>query len=186
MEIPTHGIPKIINKIFKRGHIPSRSIETYRPSTARMVNCFGHACFNLDEKDLLSNFTPSEMRYYLRTFLGRFWSRNLEGVEKEFQDKIKETGLKVEKSNFNEKLKDNQWKVAFYFRDSVINEEYVGSDPHFMLQTKSGFWTSKMGGDEKIEIFKELPKEFGYGYVLQGIYKITNPYLEKEADEENE
>ena len=189
----TQGIPKILNKIFKRGYMPSRSIETYRPITGLMVNCFGHACFNLEENDLLNTFKNINTKYNLHVFFRRFklggvYAESVEETAQCFKEKIQSTGLKVERSSLDEKLKDNQWKVAFFFREKQKDEEgnLIDSDFHFMLQTKSGFWTSKMGtksGD--IEVFKKIPKRWK-NYTLQDIYKITNPYIENEIDEEKE
>ena len=188
-----HGIAKVINKIYQRGYMPSRSMERYRPITTLMVNCFGHACFNLEENDLLNTFQSYDMRRDLHVFfrrfkIGRHYVENAKDMTQCFQEKIRATGLKVDESSLDENLKDNQWKVAFYFRDEYKDEEgnEVSSDPHFMLQTKSGLWTSKMGTiADFVEVFKEPPEKWK-DYTLRGIYKITNPYLEKEVDEENE
>ena len=46
------AIIKKLNMIYKKGYMPEREKETYSDLTTKVVNCFGHACFNLSNKEL--------------------------------------------------------------------------------------------------------------------------------------
>ena len=173
------AIIKKINVIYKKGYLPSREIEKYSELHTCLVNCFGHACFNLSNeklKELESNKND------LRDFFRNFNTRGTRNIFSEIQNRIKQVGLKMERSSLNEKIQKNQWKVAYY----IQNDIFAGNDLHFMIQTEDGRWTSKIGTSPEIEVFKKLPEVYHDKYHLSGVYKITNPYVKLEDNEDME
>ena len=175
------GLIKEINNIYKRGYLPSRGKNEYTQKTASMVNCFGHAVFNLQNQDLESILSSKET---LLTYQRKFGTVGIKGIMKVVKEKVQEVGLEIQKSSIDEKLEENQWKIAYFY---MFSSPYNSADAHFMIQEKDGTWTSKLGVKEEIEVFKKLPEDYHCGYLLQGIYKITNPYIKCEKiDEEME
>lgn len=163
--------------VYKKGYLPAREKMKYSKLHTSVVNCFAHACFNLTEKDLkeLNPYMPE-----LHDFFCNFDNCGVGNYIKKATEKIEKVGLKFEKSSLEEKIKENQWKVAYY----VMHDEFLGNDLHFMIQCKDGKWTSKVGLMSKIEVYEKLPETYHEDYDLVGIYKITNPYYKLE-DEEN-
>lgn len=172
------GIIKKINAIYKRGYMPSRGQNKYTVDAAKLTNCFGHAVFNLQNEDLESMINDKET---LLAYQRKFGTVGISEIMKVVQRKVAEVGLKIEKSSVNEKLKNNQWKIAYYY---MFSSPYHSADAHFMIQEKDGTWTCKLGMKDEIEVFKKLPEDYHSGYSLQGVYKITNPYIELEKNEE--
>ena len=164
------GIVKKLNIIYKMGYLPSRGKTKYSLANERVVNCFGHACFNLNNSTLKQlDCSKDELKDFFRNFGGGNVRNFFEGAK----EKLSQVGLICERSYVGEKLQKNQWKVAYY----ILNDEFRGRDLHFMIQEKNGCWTSKLGTSSNIEVYEELPQEFKNGYQLAGIYKITNPYV---------
>ena len=161
---------KKISKIYKRGYLPSRKQKEYSQLFTKPVNCFGHACFNLSDRDLkqLEDYIP-ELDDYFR----QFGNCGVNNYFKIARDRIEQVGLQVEKSYLTEKLKFNQWRIAYYV---YSGDEFYSSDLHFMIQGKNGVWYSKRGRRPEIEKLDELPEVYRDEYQLIGIYKITNPY----------
>ena len=170
------GLIKNLNKIYKNGYVPSRGTKAYDKISTLTVNCYGHACFNLTDKNL-AELAPygSELKAYFRNFASTFTGAFNEAVRR-----IRDVGLIVERSNLSEELKENQWRFAYYYKD----DEFTGRDLHFMIQEKDGKWASKMGTSPNVEVFDKLPEYFHGEYELMGVYKVTNPYVKLE-DEEN-
>lgn len=169
---------KKINVIYKKGYMPAREKENYGELYAKSVNCFGHACFNLSNEDLkkIDEYMP-ELREFFRSFncgIGNYF--------KEARNRIKKVGLNIESSSSAEKIAKNQWKIAYY----QMYDEFFGSDVHFIIQGKDGKWYSKIGSNEEVEVFNRLPKVFNKKYDLMGVYKITNPYVKLEKEQELE
>ena len=169
---------KNINMIFKKGYMPSREKETYSELHAKSVNCFGHACFNLSNSDLekMDSSMP-ELKDFFRNF-----GCGMSNYFKVAQERIREVGLRIQRSSIVEKIEKNQWKIAYY----TMYDEFKGSDVHFMIQGKDGKWASKLGASSSVEVYDKLPKSFKNDYSLVGVYKITNPYLENNKEEEME
>lgn len=168
---------KKINMIYKKGYLPEREAKKYSLLYTKAVNCFGHACFNLSNKDL-KTMDPDLLNELFRNFGGCGFTNYF----KVAQERIRQVGLKIETSSVSEHIEKNQWKIAYY----IMHDEFKGNDIHFMIQTKSGKWTSKLGSSSKIEVLDKLPKNYKKDYSLMGVYKITNPYvkLDKEKDME--
>ena len=172
------AIIKKLNMIYKRGYMPTRDVEKYSELHANTVNCFGHSCFNLTNNSL------EELKEYindLKDFFRNFEVNGIQNYFKEAKKRIEQVGLRIEQSSLKEPIKKNQWKIAYYV---MYDPSISSSDLHFMIQSQDGKWISKMGKHQELEVFKKLPNTFHRNYDLCGVYKITNPYV-KLDDEEN-
>lgn len=170
------AIIKKLNMIYKKGYMPEREKEKYSELHAEVVNCFGHACFNLSNNDL------DEFKCYfdeLKDFFRKFEVIGIQNYFKEAKNRIQQVGLKIEQSSLKEPIKKNQWKIAYYV---MYDPSISSSDLHFMIQSQDGKWISKMGKHTELEVFNKLPNVFHRDYELCGIYKITNPYIKSEED----
>ena len=165
------GIVKKLNQIYKMGYVASRGKQKYNYKTTLVTNCFGHACFNLNNKNLRA---LDSVKYELQDFFRNFSGINGRGFFEKAKYKIRQVGLTIA-----EKIDKNQWKIAYYIQDDIFR----GNDLHFMIQEKNGTWTSKLGSSSKIEVFDELPKVYRDSYELAGIYVITNPYVKTKEEE---
>ena len=170
---------KKLNMIYKKGYLPARETEEYSELHTGMVNCYGHACFNLSNEQL-KELEPS--KYDLRDFFRNFATRGARNIFSEVQNRIRQVGLKMERSSPNEKIQKNQWKIAYY----IQNDIFAGNDLHFMIQTPNGKWTSKIGTNPTVEVFDKLPDVYHKNYSLSGVYKITNPYVKLENNDDME
>lgn len=167
-----------LNQVFSMGYIPSREIEPYncligaksnRP-VHKLVNCFGHACFNLTNqqlRDLDFNYKDADS---LSDFFSTFYD-DPRDIRNRLFGFVNRTGLKVELVKRDAILKNNQWKVAYYFRDG-----YEDQDFHFFLQEKDGHWSSKVGFTREITYMQNLQKQYE-DYSLFDTYSITNPFV---------
>ena len=177
-----------LKDIILSGHVPARELEEYTYTTSynqkvsKMVNCFGHAVFNLTNEELEKiYFTEKEGHIF-----GDIWCDTFiptEFVENQLLKIIKKTGLTIAtlppviKPNEKLRLKNNQWRVTLYIDCS----DKLGKDFHFFLQEKNHSWTAKQGYSDKIEHFEKLPKQYNdYDYYKS--YIITNPYAVKERE----
>ena len=175
MEIKS-GIIKKLNQIYKMGYVASRGKQQYNYKTTLIANCFGHACFNLDNKSLKTlEKSSDELKDFFRNFSGG----NGRGFFEKAKEKIRQVGLRIEQSSLSEKTDKNQWKIAYYIQQDIFR----GNDLHFMIQESDGTWTSKLGTSSEIEVFDNLPDVYRDSYELAGIYKITNPYINTKEDE---
>ena len=175
----TEALIKKMNKIYKNGYVPSRENVNYFLHTFT-VNCFGHACFNLTDKDL-KELEPYDAE--LKDFFKRFDACSIRDYIKSASNKLDQVGLKMQKSSLSDSVKKNQWKVACY---SMSEEMFSGgfrTDIHFIIQGKDGKWYSKMGQNAYIDCFDKLPETIGKSYSLEGIFKITNPYVRLDNEE---
>lgn len=175
----TEAMIKKLNLIYKKGYLPAREKENYSQLYTSVINCFGHACFNLSNKDLES---MEPFVHQLDIFLHDFGNCGVYNYFKEAQKRIRQVGLNIEKSSLSERIENNQWKVAYY----VLNDEFLGTDLHFMIQGSDGKWIGKLGSSSKIECFDKLPSSYRENYSLMGIYKITNPYVKLDKEQEME
>lgn len=191
MELRKLNLILKFNKIFKKGYVPARGAKDYfalhnGTCIAEYFNCFGHACFNpLDEQIEEEDFSYAETRP-LFNVLGNETFPSARAISEKVFDFVRATGLSVEECGLYDKMKSNQWKVAFYI-DKGDNEgefKLKNGDTHFMLQEKNGKWSSKMGDCKTLQYFQELPTVFDCDYALYGIYKITNPYAESKSEEQ--
>ena len=170
------AIIKKLNQVYKMGYVASRGKEVYTSKTALVANCFGHACFNLDNKSLDAiNSKNNDLKNFFRDFSGI----NGRSFFDKAKEKIRQVGLRIEASSLSEKVDKNQWKIAYFVQDDIFR----GRDLHFMIQESDGKWTSKLGTSSEVEVFDKLPKVYKDGYELAGIYKITNPYIKVNDDE---
>ena len=175
----TEALIKKLNKIYKNGYVPSRESVNYILHTLT-VNCFGHACFNLADEDLekLAPYTSE-----LKSFFQRFDAYGAKDYIKVASEKLNQVGLKMQKSSISDSIQKNQWKVACYM---MCEEQFGGgfrTDMHFIIQGKDGKWYSKMGKNSSVDVFDKLPKSISKSYTLQGVYKITNPYVKLDSEE---
>ncbi len=180
-------IVKKINKIFKKGYLPSRKNQSYSFVTKRglqladITNCIEHSFFNLQNFHFDSyNITKEESNsFFLFANMGFTDPQNQ--MLSEIIAFVKATGLKVKPCHSDKKLKENQWKVAVYYSEG-LDEMYISDDMHFILEEQDGTWSSKMGQTEDLKTYACLPKNintFFRKYELIGTYQVTNPYLEK-------
>lgn len=187
-------VPAILKlkEIFSKGYLPSRGNQSYTaicPNTeksyANQVNCFAHACLNLTNEQLDKlNFSNYDTFWF---DIKSYSYEPDEYVAKNFMKIMKRIGLEVEKCNKKASPKnDNQWKVALYFGYT----KFLDSDYHFIKQEQDGSWTSKVGWENKVDHFEQLPKIInsptGTEYKLFGTYIITNPHKATQLDEINE
>ena len=177
-----------LNNIFKKGYVPARGAKDYYAlhkgtCVAQFINCFGHACFNLlDEQIKEADFSYAETRPFFR-WLGDETYSSARAISDKMFNFVRATGLSVEECGLYDKMKSNEWKVAFFIDngDNSVNNPQKG-DIHFMLQEKNGKWSSKDSDRERLQYYRELPRVFMMSYGLYGIYKITNPYVESERE----
>ena len=170
---------KKLNTIYKKGYIPSRESSEYNQLYTKTINCFAHACFNLSNDDL-QKLNPYKSE--LHDFFRNFGSCGVYNYFKVATEKMRQVGLSVQKSSLSESIQKNQWKIAYY----IMNDEFSGTDIHFMIQGQDGKWTSKVGSTSKIEVYDKLPDYYHNDYSLIGIYKITNPYIKLDDQKEIE
>lgn len=200
----TKPVIKVLNRIYKNGYVASRGLESYifniqeDTMAYQYVNCFGHACFNLKNQHFIeNNLTPADTNCFggliechelsaaaysklcTRYILNRSCDKPEEVTERLF-DTVTSAGLVVDKCLEKSILKNNQWKIALYFRQTVNNLE----DYHFLLQEKDGKWSSKMGHSKKLDLFEQPEETIYHGYKIHGIYSITNPYAKSDKGAE--
>ncbi len=179
----TKGVIKKINTMLKRGKMAGRGREKYTIFNTFSVNCFGHAVFNFSNQEIRNLRRKHEDE--LRTFLCGLWEpddnkESFKDITEQLEQKIRDTGLILEECQEGDKVKEGQWKVAYYYYD----DGGIDKDFHFMRQEKDGRWSSKLGTFMEIEYYDRLPLMFNYGYCLAKVYKVTNPYIYKEASDE--
>jgi len=180
------GLIKKLNKLFKKGYLPSRHNVSYNGQYTKgeqienLTNCFTHACFNITNEDLKRmNITKENASWIqIRTVLYDDFFLDEEETAKSLFSYVRETGLEVEEDNDNSILKKNEWRVALYFRYPLFDN----GDYHFLLQERDGSWTEKVGTSPTVSSLPSLPQKLhGFnGYDLYKTYKITNPYAEAE------
>lgn len=175
MEKARKRLIKKLNRIFSLGYVPSRENQSYKYKinrgmrTGDLINCFAHACFNL---------TNNQIKKFKISFeeANAFWHYYIseKGVDRNYITSITEfiesTGLSINVCRQNAKMNYNQWKIAYYYNNEIL-------DFHFMLQEKDGKWSSKLGSSRNLEYFEEVPKEYHKDYKLKGFYAITNSIM---------
>ena len=190
------GIAKQLHIVYQQCYPPIRELKEFRyysKEAAQISNCLEHAVFN---------FSDEMLGWLFEKFgedMSKFWS-NFSGMGSPFEKKpqqqlsdttpqnierIRETGLKVEECSLDDELEDGQWKVAYYFNLCDEKGQFI-PDFHFFRQEADGRWSSKLGRSMQICFYDELPQIFEGGYKLQKIFMITNPYIHKEKDIEND
>ncbi len=170
-----------LKEIFKLGYRPERRLETYRcktPSgflTGQITNCLEHACFNLTNKQIIDNNFSIYDKSAFQSFIDV--NKSLSEITQDIFNFVEDAGLKV---SDNKKIinKQKEWRVALYYRTDYEVEDY-----HFLLQEKSGIWTSKMGSSLNIQKYLTLPKVVYRNYDLYGVYTIKNPYIKEKQTE---
>lgn len=170
-----------LNKIFKLGYVPSRGKESYEEKNSdglafcTLINCFGHACFNLKNSQL-EVFDCDESRNF-GNHIEYPGQPNYE-IARNLFDFIKAVGLKVRRVGKNCIPGTNQWLVALYFAKSMFDG--TNQDYHFMLREKDGIWSHKMGHKKTVDYCSKPPRSFVsnayYRYTLYGYFLLSNPY----------
>ena len=159
-------------EIVKKGHIPCRYKQEYSSYNADLVNCFEHACFNLNEKELSKINGNNVFSRPLSFLTGNTAYQTCEN----YLNFIADTGLDISKKRIKPILKKNQWVVTLYFAEDM-------SDFHFLLKEKSGIWTAKRGFTTTIDCFEEdedrISLENLAPYFKEASYVLTNRYAEK-------
>lgn len=181
-----------LNKIFKKGYLPSRKDALYKAyhktdnnELKWYANCFIHACFNLSNEQL-QNFNLKEMED-LFDHIDYKKVSNSDKIKESLFSVIKKAGLKVEKTSKNHKCNNNQWIVAYYLAIKDYNlgiKNKLYDDYHFILKEKDGKWSEKVGVTSTVNVYNEPPQKLQRPnsqniYFLQGYYLITNPYAKK-------
>ncbi len=167
---------KKIKDIFTDGYIPRRGNEEYL-SYSKNINCFGHACLNLTNRQInaLREANPS-LKIFDIAGLGNvdddnYWEECLYAF-------IKMVGLEIKPIKTEKiKLAKNQWLIALY--DAAIDSY------HFARKEFDGSWTAKESFTSTISRFNKLPRRYinpnpndPYENILNKLYVITNPYAE--------
>ncbi len=180
-----NAFAKKLNVIYKHGYLPSRGTESYKVMldedvyAADLINCYGHACFNLTNRQLKEFGITSRDT----NFLWCLWedpAAKFSYVAEQMEKFIRSTGLKVARCKPNEKTKSNQWKIAVYYQSEGDIDDY-----HFMLQEKSGIWSSKLGASDHVDTYDDLPRPYYRDYTFYATYIITNPYVQAQEDLKN-
>lgn len=183
------GIKPVVKKlreIFELGYVPSRRGESYYYKTQSgdltkdLVNCFGHACFNLTNEMFDKFDITIEDKYDMQAITGRIDSLSKKQVSLKLLDFVRDIGLMVERCPKEAKLKANQWKIALYFDQITFGKETFLRDFHFMKQENDNSWTSKISFTSRVAVEEDLPKQFTNYYRLYDVYKITNPHAKIE------
>ena len=180
---------KKLEAIFKQGYLPCREYQTYYFSYATktpkkknqmasdIINCFGHAFFNLTNEKLQENSISETDTKPIWHFGEKYGVYLID----EILDFVRATGLTVNECEAHDKMKDNEWKVAFY-TDINCN----GKDYHFLRQERDGSWTAKNGETAKVEILHgDPPRRLGNRYILYGFYRVGNPNALKTKQPKN-
>lgn len=183
-----------IETVVKHGFLPNRGYESYKfkfegtkTEFAEEINCFAHAFFNFNNKQLNQLFV--EQNKIQSDLLSEFWRFNLKHSNTAEQnlepllDIVRKTGLKVQPCGEKDEVKSNEWKVAVYYDEGAIKNEL---DFHFLRQEEDGVWTSKNADESRVEQYYELPYVFRKTYFLVGVYKVTNKYAQTNAEVSNE
>ncbi len=177
---------KKLQKIFKMGYVPDRGNETYRYLindpvnndeifTGKLCNCFGHACFNLKNKQYVEYEISRKDKFFFYDFINDLKSKNNDEAAKLLLKRIEEVGLSVSPAQSTDKIKDNQWKVAMYFDRISYGKTEILRDFHFLIQQKDGSWQGKNGFTFNVETYKDLQFYCSPYYALHKVYTITNP-----------
>ncbi len=167
-----NAITKKMREIVKNGHIPCRYKQAYSFYHANLVNCFEHACYNLNEKEL-AQIDDVDFEYRPFAFLSA--DSPYKTCENYF-DFLVDTGLDIS-NRLHSTLKNNQWLVSLYFANDM-------SDFHFLIKEKTGVWTAKRGFSSQVDVFKKDDYVLDLGetyppYYKEDTYVLTNKYAEK-------
>ena len=170
-----------LREIVVSGYIPSRNAEAYSyltkfgKPTYSLINCLGHAVFNLKNAQIDEIGFNEIDRESLRTFRYFDYDSN-DIIAKRMIHFIEETGLTVKPTQFKKILKNNQWRVALYFDKNPKSRDF-----HFFLQESPNHWTSKIGITQTITHNMNLGKVYK-NYEFYDIYEITNPFAKTEDE----
>ncbi len=167
-------IVKNLKEIFALGYVPIRKNESYMFKLSNglpaysLVNCMGHAFFNLTNQILNDYQFDKEYLYSCQNFYDSF--KSLNGMALSMFNFVEITGLKVEKAQKTAKRGNGEWNVALYFNTEI--EDY-----HFLLQENAFCWSSKISINKSVEKFVTPPKVYRERYDLYDIYTIKNPHF---------
>lgn len=161
-------------EIVKLGYVPSRGLQHYSKSTARLVNCFEHAFYGLTNTQIKTAGLDLEDK---ETFGNIFSKKPMQDdIQKMFYF-VRETGLKIEECDYSAVVKMPEVKVALYFQKNLFREDF-----HFYREEKSRFgktfWTGKVGFSSIVQKERDLDMHMN-GYSYHGCYKISNPNIDK-------
>lgn len=182
IERGTEHIRFKLEQLFIRdGYRPARPLSQSYNVTLKngakayaLVNCFGHACFNL-QNEQLNDYKFENFPLY----------GNFRGIAYEPQDKavqrmlefIRATGLQVEDCDPKKTINEfKSWKIGIYFEDNKYKRDF-----HVILEGDP--CTSKIGFEPCVEgitgtlptIYYNLLDDDPVVYELYNTYKITNP-----------
>ena len=170
---------KKLRTIVSMGYVPHRELENYFYTTqsnqdvCSIVNCFGHACFNLTNEQIEQLGINESHGQFFGTFASEETTPDI-GLERQVVNFVKKTGLEIRPiSKYEGGLDNNQWKVAMYIDHSGLG--LFAKDFHFFRQEKDGTWTHKMGYFSNVEQ-KDFPGEKYQRYDYYKTFVITNPY----------
>lgn len=172
-----------MTQVFKDGYRPARGNQTYNyilkndVKLYSMVNCFGHV-FNLRNEQF------DDYHFEAFPLFGNFKGMFYEPQDKAAQNMlefIRAVGLKVEECDPRKPIEDfKSWKATVYFEDHPIKRDF-----HWLLEEKTGLWSSKIGFEACLENIQQITPPKSYRnlvdtdeptiYNYYATYKITNP-----------
>ena len=175
---------KKLNRVYKRGYVPSRNLSNYSGfsfegiAVSSLYNCFAHACCGWTNDMIIASRLTCEESEYFGNFYDNF-SEPPEVIEKRILKLVNDAGLEIVPCQQNALLKNNQWKVALYFKDGYGKFNNF----HFLkYEPKNNLWTSKFSHYSVIETFDTLPQCYDDTYKFYNTYKITNPFAANENE----
>ena len=190
------GIAKQLHVVYQQCYPPIREfgeLRRYAKEPSQSANCLEHAVFNFSDEMLMWLLEKYGEDIY------KFWSNfpgaasvldkkpeeQLRDVTPQIVERIQSTGLKVEECGIDDEVEEGQWKVAYYFNLCDEKGQFM-PDFHFFRQEQDGRWSSKLGKMPHVQFYRKLPEIFAGGYKIQKVFKITNPYMYKSNEGENE
>ena len=189
-------IAKQLHIVYQQCYPPIRELgelRYYSKEAAQISNCLEHAVFNFSDEMLgwlFEKFGENMPKFWsnfsgLASVIDKKPQQQLNDTTPQIVERIRNTGLKVEECDIDAKPEEGQWKVAYYFNLCDEKGQFI-PDFHFFRQEADGRWSSKLGRSMQICFYDELPQIFEGGYKLQKIFMITNPYIYKSKDIEND
>lgn len=183
MEKRTELLLRRLQQVFHDGYRPARGTQSYnvklknKTKAYAMVNCYGHACFNLQNEQL--NDYNFETMPLFGNFSGMFYDTQSQATAR-MLDFIRATGLRVEECDPDKPIEEfKSWKVGIYFEKHEYKRDF-----HLLLEEQPHLWSSKIGFEPCLEhIYCKKPPYTYFNmvvddpvvYEFHGAYKITNP-----------
>ena len=155
-----------------------------------VINCYGYCLnMNLSYKDL-----EPWRKYFINVFnvgtlcnISKLINTDYD-LEKSLYGDVEILGLNIKEIDFNEKLLENEWKIAMYNTPIYKDDDEYQTDFHFIKQNPNSNWFGKYGYScyisslddygrliinpkEAIFTLKSDDDEIRYNYI--GTYKLS-------------